>query len=133
MLEEIERQARSGEDFSFETTLSGRSYVPLFHRLKAEGYRLHFYFLWVPNIDLTLLRIRGRVAEGGHDVPEPVVRRRFARSTRNFLLCYRPLADRWTLFDNSGAEPMAIASQREQGLRIVDLERYNEFIAHGER
>jgi len=133
MLEEIERQARSGEDFGFETTLSGRSYVPLFPRLKAQGYRLHFYFLWVSDIDLTLLRIRGRVAEGGHDVPEPIVRRRFGRSIRNFLLYYRPLADRWTLFDNSGAEPKAIASQREEGLRIVDLERYNEFIAHGER
>jgi predicted ABC-type ATPase len=45
MLEEIERQARSGEDFGFETTLSGRSYVRLFHRLKKQGYTLHFYFL----------------------------------------------------------------------------------------
>ena len=133
MLAEIERLARSGEDFGFETTLSGRSYVQLFHRLKEQGYRLHFYFLWVPEIDLTLRRIRQRVAEGGHDVPESIVRRRFNRSIRNFLLYYRPLADRWTLFDNSGPDPKAIASQREEGLRIVDLERYNEFIAHGER
>jgi predicted ABC-type ATPase len=133
MLEEIERLAQTGDDFSFETTLSGRSYALLFHRLKAQGYRLHVYFLWVPNIDLTLLRIQGRVAEGGHDVPEPIVRRRFDRSIRNFLLYYRPLADRWTLFDNSDTEPRAIASKREDGLRIVQPERYNAFVAHGER
>lgn len=132
MLEEIKRLTQTGEDFSFETTLSGRSYVPLFQRIKAQGYRLHFYYLWVPNIDLTLLRIRGRVAEGGHDVPEPVVRRRFDRSVRNFLLYYRPLADRWTLFDNSDTEPLTIASQREEGLRIFQPERYNAFVGHGD-
>jgi predicted ABC-type ATPase len=56
---------------------------------------------------------------GGHDVPEAVVRRRFERSMTNFPVGYRPLADRWTLFDNSAAAPAIIASERRSQLRIM--------------
>jgi predicted ABC-type ATPase len=67
-------------------------------RLKENRYRIHFFYLWVPNIKLTLARIRERVLHGGHDVPEDVVRRRFERSITNFLTQYRAFADRWILF-----------------------------------
>jgi predicted ABC-type ATPase len=128
MLEEIERQARSGEDFSFETTLSGRSYVPLFRTLKNQGYVLHFFFLWVPEVELMLTRIADRVAAGGHDIPEETVRRRFSRSLHNFIVYYRPLADRWALFDNSGRKPQTVALEEFGELRVVDPERYNRFL-----
>jgi predicted ABC-type ATPase len=54
---------------------------------------VHFFFLWLSSVDLALSRIRGRVSEGGHDVPEVDVRRRFDRSIKNFLVLYRALAD----------------------------------------
>ncbi len=62
------------------------------------------YFMWIPDAELSLKRIEGRVAEGGHDIPEAVVRRRFDRSLRNFWTLYRPLAESWTVYDNSGLE-----------------------------
>jgi predicted ABC-type ATPase len=127
MLEEIERLSQTGEDFSFETTLSGRSYVPLFRRLKHLGYVLHFFFLWIPEIELTLTRIADRVAAGGHDIPEEIARRRFNRSLRNFVLHYRPLADRWLLFDNSGRIPQTVALAEFGEQRILDPARYNQF------
>lgn len=67
-------------------------------------------------VDLTLTRIKDRVLDGGHDVAESVVRRRFDRSIRNFFVDYRPLANTWLLFDNSGV-PAA--------LRIINAELYN--------
>jgi predicted ABC-type ATPase len=129
MLEEIELSMRRGADFGFETTLSGRSHLGVIRRLKEHAYQVHFFYLWVPSVELALARIRERVLRGGHDVPEVVVRRRFKRSITNFLLRYRMLADRWTLFDNSSARPAIVASQKQGLLRVVDTTGYNELVA----
>jgi predicted ABC-type ATPase len=129
MLEEIERQARTGGDFGFETTLSGRGYVPLFHRLAEQGYRAHFYFMWIPDVELSLKRIEGRVAKGGHNIPEPIVRRRFDRSLRNFWTLYRPLAGSWTVYDNSGLTFEEVVFEELGGRSISNPQRYNEFLA----
>ena len=128
MLEEIELSKRRGIDFGFETTLSGRSHLGLIRGLKENGYQVHFFYLWVPSVELTLARIRERVLRGGHDVAEAVVRRRFDRSIGNFLVHYRLLADRWSLFDNSSTSPALIASQKQDSLRTVDASRYNELV-----
>ncbi len=89
MLEEIQRFSKRGDDFSFETTLSGTTYLNLIRRLRAQGYAVHILFLWLPGVELALSRVRDRVLEGGHNVPEPIVRRRYERSIKNFLRVYR--------------------------------------------
>jgi predicted ABC-type ATPase len=129
MLGEINLLAKRGADFGFETTLSGRSHLHLIGQLKNQGYAAHFFFLWVPSVDLALSRVRGRVLGGGHDVPEAVVRRRFGRSIGNFLVLYRGLADSWTLFDNSGATPNVIAFEKQGEVRIMEPEVYNGLVA----
>ena len=78
-----------------------------------------FFFGWLKNVDLALSRVKERVSRGGHDVPEPVVRRRFGRSMQNFLLYYQPLAKVWTLIDNSGEVPKVIALERDEMIRIT--------------
>lgn len=127
MLSEIQTFVRRGESFAFETTLSGKSYEVLLRRLKAAGYEIAIFFLWVQSVDLSLSRVRERVARGGHGVPEPVVRRRFKRSIQNFLTKYRKLADHWMLFDNSGTSPKIIAGGGKHVL-IMD-ETYYEALA----
>jgi predicted ABC-type ATPase len=129
MLEEIGLHAARGHDFGFETTLAGRGNAALLRGLKHKGYDIHLFFLWVPSVDLSLSRIKGRVLEGGHDVPESVVRRRFDRSRRNFLLYYRQIAASWMLFDNSGETPAAIAFQEQNHLHIVIQDRYDKFMS----
>ena len=89
---------------------------------------MHIFYLWVPSAELALSRVRDRVLRGGHNIPEAVVRRRFERSIRNFLGQYRPLADRWILFDNSAAALSTIASEEEGRLRIVETGRYTELV-----
>ena len=61
-------------------------------------------------------------------MPEPVVRRRFDRSIRNFLLYYRRLADFWTLFDNSGATPRVVAFEKNEEVRILDKSLYSALV-----
>ncbi len=129
MLEEINLRAKRGEDFGFETTLSGRSHLRLIRGLKRLGYAVHFYFLWVPTVGLALNRVKGRVLEGGHDIPEAVVTRRFGRSVRNFLAEYRGLADSWYLFDNSNATPAVMAFENQGSLHIMNPDLYELLIA----
>jgi len=129
MLAEIESFAKTRVSFAFETTLSGRSYVPLLRKLKAQGYEIHLFFLWLKSVDLALSRVRERVSRGGHDVPELVIRRRFDRSMRNFFLYYRNLVDVWALFDNSGKVPQVIALERDKRVRIIKKGAYTGLIS----
>ncbi len=124
MLEQIKLYAEREEDFALETTLAGRGHLGLIRRLKERGYKVQFFFLWLPAVELALTRIGARVSQGGHDIPESVVRRRFGRSIQNFLMHYRPLADKWILFDNSGAVPAVIALEEQREVRIMEADAY---------
>lgn len=129
MLSEIQYFAGRRVSFAFETTFSGRSYLRSFEKLKKAGYGIHMFFLWVKGVDISVSRVQDRVLKGGHDVPEVDIRRRFDRSIRNFLKEYRPLADTWYLFDNSGREPDLVAFEKKRRLRIIDKESYESLIS----
>ena len=105
MLEEIGQCARNGESFAFETTLSGLSYLRHITAWRAQGYRVSLFFLTLPNAETAIARVAERVRQGGHNIPEPVVRRRFAAGWENFRLHYKQAVDDWVLYDNAGTEP----------------------------
>jgi predicted ABC-type ATPase len=108
MLEQIHEHVRKGKGFAFETTLSGRIYMRLIPRWQAEGYIVKLFFLQLPSPEMAIARVRQRVAAGGHNVPEGVIRRRFDAGLRNFSQVYEPLVDEWVLYDNSGDEPVRL-------------------------
>lgn len=126
LLEQIELLASRRSDFGFETTLSGVTHAVLLRRLKAQGYRIQLFFLWIPTVDMALARIADRVRRGGHDIPEKVVRRRFQKGIQNLLKLYRPLLDLWMLFDNSGAKPQLIVREEIGELRVFDEKRFTK-------
>ena len=101
MLKRLHQLGDAEADFAFESTLSSRSFAPFLRRLKAQGYVVAIYYFSLANAQLAIRRVKLRVALGGHDVPSDVVRRRFGRSLNNLFNLYVPLADEWTLFDNS--------------------------------
>ncbi|MBI1942345.1 MAG: AAA family ATPase [Betaproteobacteria bacterium] len=104
-LREVDRLAAARRDFAFESTLSGRRYVARLRAWKRAGYEIQIVYLRVDSPSLALHRVAMRVREGGHDVPRSDVLRRFGRSWRNFVNLYRPLADRWSVYDNSSDRP----------------------------
>lgn len=110
MLEEIERRVRAGSSFAFETTLSGRSYARMIPRWRAAGYHIKLIFLSLPTVDLAIARVAARVTQGGHNVSEASIRRRFGSGLRQFHELYKPLVNSWVLYDNSGMEPRMVAS-----------------------
>ncbi len=105
VLREIDRLAAERADFAFETTLSGLMYARRLRSWKRAGYRIEIVYLRLGSARLALRRIAARVRQGGHDVPRADVMRRFSRGWENFQRIYRPLADRWAVYDNSGETP----------------------------
>jgi predicted ABC-type ATPase len=128
VLEQIHQFAGAGVDFAFETTLAGKLYINLFRTLKAKGYKIHVFFLWLPDADLAVSRIKSRVAQGGHDVPVADILRRFDRSISNFFRLYQPAIDSWMLFDNAGPVPVLIAEKKNGKIVIIDKGLYNHIV-----
>ncbi len=109
MMEQLHDYVRRGTSFAFETTLSGRGYARLIPQWRQAGYMVKLFFLQLPNLEVAIARVQQRVREGGHNVPEEVVRRRFHSGWRNFNDLYKPLVNVWFLFDNSDPEPVLLA------------------------
>lgn len=125
MLARIEALIDRREDFAFESTLSGVTAADLLRRARGAGYATHVFYLWLPTVGLSIERVRLRVAAGGHDVPEPTIRRRFGRSLRNFLHTYQPLADEWRLYDASGIDDRPLVATGVHGdVTIIDPARW---------
>lgn len=114
MLKMMRDYVNRGESFAFETTLSGRGYVRSIRYWQERGYHVELFFLRLRTVEMAIERVRQRVLEGGHDVPELVIRRRFQAGWQNFQNIYRDLVDNWKLYENSSGTPLLL---REGGQR----------------
>ncbi len=113
MVKTIHNHVRRAESFAFETTLSGRGYSRLIPFWQEKGYLIKLFFLRLPTPEMAIARVRQRVLEGGHYVPEKTIRRRFHSGWRNFNSIYRDLVDEWVVYENSGKTPVLL-SERNQ-------------------
>jgi len=112
--------------FGFETTPSGRGYVRMLTEMKRPGYRVVLFFLWLADVDVAIARVKNRVRQGGHNVPEHVIRRRFESGMRNFFQLYRPLAYVWRLYDGSQLPPEVVAPEEDQELQIFHTDLFKQ-------
>lgn len=130
MLARLKALAHARRDFAFETTLAARSFVPWLEGLRTSGYRSHLAFLSLPGAELAGARVAERVRQGGHDVPEETVRRRFHAGLRNFFERYHETVDSWQMFDNAEMPgPRLIAVRgRGQSSEILDASAWNNLL-----
>ena len=128
LLEQIDAYATKQMDFAFETTLSGTHYLARLKALREKGYAIHLFFLWIHDVQLSLARVASRVRMGGHEIAEPVVRRRFHKGIANFLQRYQVVVDSWMLFDNSGSTPHLIAENTLGRMEVHDQKLYNRIL-----
>lgn len=105
MLQEMDECVRKSESFAFETTLAGLAYVGRIAQWRTLGYHVSLFFLRLPDADTAIARVAERVKQGGHHIPEDVIRRRFGAGLRNFESAYKSAVDAWAEFDNVGEEP----------------------------
>ncbi|WP_407654026.1 zeta toxin family protein [Aquimarina gracilis] len=112
MLNRINDLIKKEEDFAFETTLSTRSYKNLVLKAKHENYQITLLFFWLRTPELAVKRVETRIQEGGHNIPEPVIRRRYDNELKNFFNIFKSIVDEWIFIDNSG-EPYEIIAQKD--------------------
>ena len=95
VLRRLDAAVASRAPFVLETTLSSPRYAARVPAWQAAGYRVTLHFIEVPSADFAVARVARRVRAGGHPVPEPDIRRRYARGLALFETAYKPVVDRW--------------------------------------
>ena len=128
LLREIKAHVEKGEDFAFETTLSGRSYMRLLKELHSKGWKIVLFYLWIPSAEFSRLRVQQRVEAGGHDIPDDAIARRYRRTVDNFLNVFLPLCDEASCYDNSNPKPRLVFEEQGQERIIVDKRRYKTIL-----
>ena len=127
-LNEINKNIDKKIDFAFETTLAGRSQINLLQKLKADHWQIVLFFLWIPDADFSRGRVRQRVQEGGHDIADNVIYRRYPRVMYNLINLYVPICDKVSFYDNSSPEPILVFEQDKNGDNILNSDIYQRIL-----
>ncbi|MCL7422578.1 MAG: zeta toxin family protein [Methylobacter sp.] len=118
-LHEIEACIDKGNNFAFETTLAGRTYLKLIDRLRHTGWQVELIYLALPSIKFSKARVAERVAHGGHNIRSKDIERRFARSLHNLLADFSYVVNNCSCFMNIGDEPILIFEQQGEQRNVV--------------
>ncbi len=127
-LRELESSINAKEDFAFETTLSGRSYLKLMKRLQANGWTVELFYLALPSMEMSKVRVAERVAHGGHNIPLKDIERRFPRSLKNLLTDFSQQADYTRCFMNNDLTPVPIFEQKADSKREIFHDDYYQLL-----
>jgi predicted ABC-type ATPase len=126
MLKRIKKLLELGENFAFETTLSTRSYVHFVERAKELNYQVTCLFFWLDSDDLAVSRVARRVKEGGHHIPEDVIRKRYKSGLENFFRLFLPKVDNWLFVNNSGDTYEIVAEGGVNNISINNKELWDD-------
>lgn len=127
MINRINELLEGNKSFAFETTLSTKSYKNKILKAKKQGYTVTILFFWLNNIELAKERVRTRVLEGGHSIPNDVIERRYIKGINNLFDIYLNLADGVLIFDNSFGRHELIAQKiGEEEIVITNSEKFNQ-------
>jgi predicted ABC-type ATPase len=111
MLKRIDELMNSGQDFSFETTLSSKSFIQTIIDAKERGYYVTLIFFWLESVELAKDRVLKRVSEGGHNIEEVVIERRYKNGIKNLFHLYEKQVDYLLIYDNSNANAQLVAEK----------------------
>jgi len=130
MLERIEELLPQRVDFAIETTLATRSYVQLVRRAQALGYKVHLIFFFLENEEQAIQRVAQRVSNGGHNIPEEDIRRRFKRGIYNLINLYMPICDSVLVFNNVKTPTKLVARTTNQNddIELIEPEMWNQLL-----
>ena len=130
MLERVNFLLQSKESFAFETILATKTYNSKLLWAKENGYTIKLLFFWLPTIEMAIERVTLRVSEGGHDIPNDVIARRYKRGIENLFKIYIPLCSEWIFFDNSKNQIEEIANGKcNEILQILQEEKFDSIKA----
>jgi len=113
MLTRIEELLAEETDFAIETTLTTTTYKKTIRRAQDSGYEVTLLFFWLNSEKLAIDRVKQRVKEGGHNIPEETIRRRYHRGIKNLLDIFSDICDNYMIIDNSNEKSVYIAEKMD--------------------
>ena len=130
MLQRIEELLLQKVDFAIETTLATRSYGNLVHRAQVLGYKVHLIYFFLENEEQAIERVAQRVSNGGHNIPEEDIRRRFKRGIYNLVHLYLPICDSVLVYNNVMTPARLVARKRTKldDIEVVETKLWNELM-----
>lgn len=121
--EMLEKAIARKQTYAFETTLGGNTITRLLTEAARIGMKVKIWYAGLESVELNIARVKARVEQGGHDIPEDAVRRRWDSSRRN-LLKLLPHLDSLRLYDNSAeADPRKGTPPRPELLLQVESKK----------
>jgi predicted ABC-type ATPase len=111
MLHRINELLSNNEVFAFETTLATKSYKSKVILAQEKGYKVILLFFWLQDVNLAIERVKTRVQEGGHNIENDVIRRRYTNGLINLFKIYLPIVNEAMIFDNTNAKTELIAQK----------------------
>ena len=127
MLHRIDELLSLGEDFAFETTLSTRSFIYTIERAKSKGYSITLIFFWIESTELAIKRVQTRVKEGGHNIPNDTIVRRYYGGLKNLFSLYQNICDLIMIYDNSKSNPELIFEKSIGNSDVIyNNEKFNQ-------
>ena len=126
MLARMDELLQKGETFAFETTLATKSYKQKIEWAQANGYEVTLLFFWLRNSKLAKKRVAQRVSEGGHNIPDEIIERRYHSGITQLITTYMDMIEKYYIFDNSEGESVLIAEKYEGEEIVFDIEIFNQ-------
>ena len=127
MLPRIKKLIAMDADFAIETTLATKSYHALVQHAQEKGYDAKLLYFGLQSPELALQRVAERVKNGGHNVEEHIVRRRYAAGIRNLFKLYLPVVDYFILIDNSIMPREVIAEGNiHEAVKVYNEEKFKK-------
>jgi predicted ABC-type ATPase len=126
MLRRIESLLNRNSDFAIETTLATKTYKNTILKAQEKGYHVCLLFFWLQTVELAKNRVLKRVEEGGHNIEQAVIERRYVVGIRNLFEIYLPIVDDGLIFDNSEGKHELIAKKTNKSeISIINEVKFN--------
>jgi len=127
-LAEIKSLIGAQKDMILETTMSGKYLGKIIDEAKKVGYKIVIFYLFLGNVTNNIARVQNRVFNGGHNVPNADIVRRYHRSLDLFWYHYKNMVDGWYLFYNADDEFEEIANFSDAEVNIFHDLYYQRFL-----
>jgi len=125
------------KNFAFETTCAGHHHIETLKACRAAGYHISLVFYWLPSADMAIQRVKQRVKQGGHNIPEDTIRRRYGAGMKNLIHHYLEMVDNALILDNmqtlqSGGTRVIVEKVEGNKLQIYDASAWQQILKTAE-
>lgn len=131
MINRIQELLARNHDFAFETTLASKTHIHTIRKAKQLGYEIILVFIWLESPELAEVRVKKRVSEGGHNIPQDIIRRRYFRGLINLFRMFLPECNYYLVVNNSGNSPEVIVEFKDTALTIRNNVIWELIKSHG--